>query len=101
MALGVGESEGGVGPAVGIEYPTRYTLYRAELVRISSVIIAALELYLDITGDGVCDQLDGRHQETVGQHQPRGHLVVEPEDHRVRGVGLHLEHILQPSKQSQ
>ena len=36
--------------------------------------------HLDIAGDGVGDQLHRRHQETAGQQQPGGHLVVKSED---------------------
>ena len=36
--------------------------------------------HLDVAGDGVGDKLHRRHQETAGQQQPGGHLVVKSED---------------------
>ena len=68
---------------------------------------------LDITGDGVGDQLDGGDEETAGKHHSHRHLVVQPEHEGVRRVGFHLargdcqtwetmtylENILQPPKQ--
>ena len=36
------------------------------------------ESHLDVACDGVSDQLHRCDQEAAGQHQARGHLVVEP-----------------------
>ena len=51
----VGECEGGVGPAEGVE--------------------DARGDSLDVAGDGVRHQLHGRHQETGGQHEAQCHLA--------------------------
>ena len=48
------QAEGGVGPAEGVEDPAGDPL--------------------DVTGDGICDQLYGGDQETPGQEQSGGDL---------------------------
>ena len=47
MTPGVGEGEGGVGPTVGIEYSSRYTL-RDERVTENIVCINCLDRYLSL-----------------------------------------------------
>ena len=56
LCVGVRETEGGVGPAVGIEDAPRDPLH--------------------VAGDGVCHQLDGRDQQAAGQEQAGSNLSV-------------------------
>ena len=46
---------------------------------------------LDITGNGVRDQLDGGDEKTTGKQKAHRDLVVEPEHKRVRRIRFHLK----------
>ena len=81
------KSERGVGPTKGIENATRDTL----ILKIDMNSRTKIWKDLDVTGDGVGDQLNGSDQKATGEQKAHRDLVVEPEHKCIRRIRFHLK----------